>query len=87
MVGNFAMERAEKKRFLRQVARANNTVIRGVDTDLRYASVSNLAIALALIAAISVGGWLVTSRRSAVGSEQIHAWFNPTPCSDGKVTG
>ena len=62
------MEQAEKKWFLSQVARANNTVIRGVATDLRYASASNLAIALARIAAISVGGWLVLQQELTVGT-------------------
>jgi ATP-binding cassette subfamily B protein len=57
-VRSFAMEEAEKDRFLQNVATANQVVIRGVARDARYAAASNLAVALARIAAIAAGAYL-----------------------------
>jgi len=68
VVRSFAMENAEKNRFLRQVARANKTVIRGVATDTSYASASNLTVALARLTAIGSGAWLVLQDQMTVGT-------------------
>lgn len=58
IVRSFAMEDAEKSRFLRDVREANQVVIRGVATDAGYGAASNLVIAAARLWAIGFGGWL-----------------------------
>jgi ATP-binding cassette subfamily B protein len=52
VVRSFAMEDAEKSRFLRDVSAANQVVVRGVATDTGYSAASNLSIALARLSAI-----------------------------------
>jgi ATP-binding cassette, subfamily B, bacterial len=88
VVRSFAMEQAEKTRFLRAVARANRTVIRGVATDARYASAANLSAALARITAICVGGWLVLKDELTIGTVvaflgYVSALFGPVQSLSG----
>ena len=49
-----------KQRFLKDVATANRTVVRGVATDTGYGSASNMVIAIARIAAIALSVYLIT---------------------------
>jgi ATP-binding cassette, subfamily B, bacterial len=67
-VGSFAMEDAEKARFLRDVGAANKVVVSGVATDAGYASASNLVIALARIAGVGLGGYLVIQGEITIGT-------------------
>lgn len=68
VVRSFAMEDAEKQRFLRDVANANQTVIQGVAVDSGYGAASNFAVATARIAAVGVGGWLIIHEQMTVGT-------------------
>lgn len=68
IVRSFAMEEAEKRRFLSDVAEANRVVVRGVATDTGYGSASNLVIAVARLAAIALGVWLVVRGNVTVGT-------------------
>ncbi len=68
VVRSFAMEDAEKKRFLGDVWKANQVVIRGVATDAGYGAASNLAIAVARVGAISLGAYLVLRGQITVGT-------------------
>jgi ATP-binding cassette subfamily B protein len=67
-VRSFAMEDAEKNRFLREVAAANRLVIRGVATDAGYGAASNLVIALARIWVIGLGAFLAVGGEITVGT-------------------
>jgi ATP-binding cassette subfamily B protein len=68
IVRSFAMEDAEKARFLRDVDTANKMVIRGVATDAGYSSASNLVVALARVAGVGFGGYLVLRGDATVGT-------------------
>ena len=68
IVRSFSMEDAEKRRFLKDVAAANEVVIRGVATDLEYASASNLVIAVARLSGLALGGYLVVEGAITVGT-------------------
>src|SRR3569833_1512083 len=68
IVRSFAMEDAEKARFLRDVGEANKVVVRGVATDAGYASASNLVIGLARIAGVGLGGYLVMRGEITIGT-------------------
>jgi ATP-binding cassette subfamily B protein len=68
IVRSFSMEDAEKRRFLKDVAAANEVVIRGVATDLEYASASNLGIAVARLSGLALGGYLVLEGAITVGT-------------------
>lgn len=68
VVKSFAMEEAEKKRFLDDVAAANRVVVRGVGLDSGVGAAQNLAVFLARIAAIAVGGWLVVEGQATLGT-------------------
>jgi ATP-binding cassette subfamily B protein len=68
VVRSFAMEDAEKKRFLGDVWSANQVVIRGVATDAGYGAASNLSIALARLWAVSVGTYLVLRGQVTIGT-------------------
>ena len=59
VVRSFAMEDAEKERFLRDVGEANRAVIRGVATDAGYGAASNLVVALARLTALTAGVVLI----------------------------
>lgn len=68
VVRSFAMEDAEKSRFLRDVAEANKIVIRGVATDTGYGAASNLSIALARLSAITCGAYLAWNDQITIGT-------------------
>jgi ATP-binding cassette, subfamily B, bacterial len=68
IVRSFTMEEMEKQRFLKEVAAANRTVVRGVATDTGYGSASNMVIAIARIASIALGVYLITRGESTVGT-------------------
>jgi ATP-binding cassette, subfamily B, bacterial len=68
VVRSFAMEDAEKARFLGDVAQANQAVVRGVATDAGYGAASNLAVAAARLAAIGAGIYLVLQNQITVGT-------------------
>jgi ATP-binding cassette subfamily B protein len=68
IVRSFAMEDAEKSRFLRDVDGANKLVIRGVASDARYGAASNLVIALARLSTIGVGGFLAVEGQITLGT-------------------
>jgi len=68
IVRSFTMEDAEKARFLRDVGEANKVVVRGVAIDAGYASAANLVIALARLAAVGVGGYLVLQDQITIGT-------------------
>lgn len=68
IVRSFTMEEMEKQRFLKDVAAANRTVVRGVATDTGYGSASNMVIAIARIAAIALGVYLITRGEITVGT-------------------
>ncbi len=67
-VKSFTREDAEQQRFLGDVAAANARVARGVARDSRTAGLQNLAVALARIAAIGAGGWLVLEGQASLGT-------------------
>lgn len=68
IVRSFSMEEAEKRRFLRDVGRANQRVIQGVGIDAGFAAASNLVITFARISAIAFGGYLVVQGQITVGT-------------------
>jgi ATP-binding cassette subfamily B protein len=68
VVRSFAMEDAEKNRFLGDVSAANRLVIRGVATDAGYSAASNLIVAVARIWAIGFGGYLVLHGETTIGT-------------------
>src|SRR3954471_14951987 len=68
IVRSFAMEEAEKKRFLSDVDVANREVIQGIATDAGYGATSNLVIAVARLAAIAAGGYLAVNGQVTVGT-------------------
>jgi ATP-binding cassette subfamily B protein len=68
VVRSFAMEDAEKKRFLGDVWSANQVVIRGVATDAGYGAASNLSIAMVRLWAISIGTYLVVRGQVTIGT-------------------
>jgi ATP-binding cassette, subfamily B, bacterial len=67
-VRSFAMEDAEKRRFLHDVGEANEVVARGIRFDTGIGAAQNLAIALARIAAIAYGGLLVLRGEATLGT-------------------
>jgi ATP-binding cassette subfamily B protein len=67
-VKSFAMEDAEKKRFLDEVASANEVVIRGVGVDSGVGAAQNLVQIAARVAALAVGGALVVRGELTVGT-------------------
>ncbi len=67
-VRSFAMEDAEKRRFLRDVGEANRVVVRGIGYDTRVGALQNLLVTLARIAAIGFGGVLVLRGEATVGT-------------------
>jgi ATP-binding cassette subfamily B protein len=58
-VKSFAMELAEKQRFLGEVKRANAVVVRGVGVDSGVMAAQNLVVTAARIAVVAFGGTLV----------------------------
>ncbi|MFL6602271.1 MAG: ABC transporter ATP-binding protein [Steroidobacteraceae bacterium] len=68
IVRSFAMEEAEKRRFLGEVQLANREVIQGVATDAGYGATGNLVIAIARLSAIAAGGYLAVNHEVTVGT-------------------
>jgi len=68
IVRSFAMEGAEKSRFLRDVSSANEVVVRGVATDVRYGTASNLVIGAARLSAVGLGGYLALHEQITIGT-------------------
>jgi ATP-binding cassette, subfamily B, bacterial len=68
MVRSFAMEDAEKRRFLSEVQDANDLVIAGIRVDASFAAGANLAVMLARIAAIAAGCVLVMRGMVTIGT-------------------
>jgi ATP-binding cassette, subfamily B, bacterial len=67
-VKSFAMEDAEKQRFLHDVNQANGVVTRGVGRDSGVGAAQNLIVMLARVAALSMGGFLVLRGEVTVGT-------------------
>ncbi len=67
-VKSFAMEEVEKRRFLGDVARANDEVVRGVGFDARVGAGQNLVILAARVSALAFGAWLVVHGRMSAGT-------------------
>jgi ATP-binding cassette subfamily B protein len=67
-VRSFSMEDMEKQRFLREVDRANQTVIRGVGLDSGFGAATNVVVMLARVAAIGLGGVLFIRGEVTVGT-------------------
>jgi ATP-binding cassette subfamily B protein len=68
IVRSFSMEDIEKRRFLSDVDAANRVVIRGVGVDSGFGAASNLVVALARLAVIGFGAWLVVKGSTTVGT-------------------
>jgi ATP-binding cassette subfamily B protein len=67
-VRSFAMEDMEKRRFLRDVAAANQLVIRGVGTDTVFGTVSSAVVTFARIGAVALGAVLVMRGEVTIGT-------------------
>ncbi len=67
-VRSFAMEDAEKRRFLRAVYGANQTVIRGVRFDSVVGAAQNLTVFAARLCGLAIGGYLVAQGRITLGT-------------------
>ncbi|MDB4969012.1 MAG: msbA9 [Myxococcales bacterium] len=67
-VKSFAMEDAERHRFLVGVAAANSEVVRGVGFDARVGAGQNLVVMLARVSALALGAWLVLHGRITAGT-------------------
>jgi ATP-binding cassette subfamily B protein len=67
-VKSFAMEDAEKLRFLSEVRDANGVVVRGVGFDSGVGAAKNLVVALARVTAIAVGGLLLLQGEMTLGT-------------------
>jgi ATP-binding cassette, subfamily B, bacterial len=67
-VRSFSMEEMEKRRFLNDVAAANQVVVQGVAIDVGYGAASNLVIAIARICAIGLGAYLVLEGDVTIGT-------------------
>jgi ATP-binding cassette subfamily B protein len=64
----FAMEDAERKRFLDGQREGNEIVIQGIDLDSRNGAIRALIASLARLTAIGLGGWFVLTGRITLGS-------------------
>lgn len=67
-VKSFAMEDAEKHRFLNDVRETNQVVVRGVGRDTKVGAALNLAAMLARVCAIGLGGYLIVQGQTTVGT-------------------
>ncbi|MEA2750790.1 MAG: hypothetical protein QOI41_4933 [Myxococcales bacterium] len=68
VVKSFVKEEDEKRRFLGGVSAANDVVLRGVVTDAKVTAAKNASMALARIAAIAFGGFLVVRNEVTLGT-------------------
>ena len=64
----FAMEEAERRRFLNGQREGNDIVLRGVGIDARSGAVRAFAASLARLTAIGLGGWFVLTGRITLGA-------------------
>lgn len=92
VVRSFAMEKAEKERFLRDVSQANQVVIRGVATDAGYGAASNLVVAVARLWVIGLGAYLVVQGEITIGTVvaflgYVGGLFGPVQGLSGVYTG
>jgi ATP-binding cassette, subfamily B, bacterial len=67
-VRSFAMEDYEKNRFMKNVEEANERVVRGVGFDSKINAVQNTIVALARIAAIAYGAYLIGNDEITLGT-------------------
>lgn len=67
-VRSFAMEDAEKSRFLKDVSVANRLVVRGVGIDTAFGSATNLAILMARLTATAIGATMVMDGEMTIGT-------------------
>ncbi len=67
-VKSFAMEDAERKRFLMRVRAANSLVTRGVAYDAGVAALQSLVAAAARVALLGVGGVLILRGQTSIGT-------------------
>jgi ATP-binding cassette subfamily B protein len=67
-VKSFAMESAEKQRFMQHVGEANHLVVRGVGFDAAIAALQQLLSALARIVVLGSGGYLALRGQISVGT-------------------
>lgn len=74
-VRSFAMEDAEKRRFLSDVDKANRVVSRGVGIDTGYTAATNVVVAAARLAAIGYGGFLVIRGEIDIGILVAFLWY------------
>jgi ATP-binding cassette subfamily B protein len=68
VIKSFTREEIEKRRFLSGVEEANALVVRGVCTDSRVHAAKNLAVVLARLSAIALGGFLVVRGELTLGA-------------------
>lgn len=74
-VRSFAMEDAEKKRFLEDVHKANRVVSRGVGIDTGYSAATNTVVAASRLAALGYGGYLVVQGQIDIGTLVAFLWY------------
>jgi ATP-binding cassette subfamily B protein len=67
-VKSFAMEHAEKRRFVEQVSEANDLVIAGVAYDARVGAAQNLVVAATRLTVLGYGALLVTRGEMTIGT-------------------
>lgn len=67
-VRSFAMEDAEKQRFLGNVKNANNIVVKGIGYDTGIGVTQSLVITLSRITAIGFGAYLIINGMSTIGT-------------------
>jgi ATP-binding cassette subfamily B protein len=67
-VRSFAMEDAEKRRFLHDVGETNREVVRGIRFDTSIGAVQNVAVTAARLAAIGFGGLLILRGEATLGT-------------------
>jgi ATP-binding cassette subfamily B protein len=90
LVKSSTMEDAEADRFLAGVAQANGVVVRGVETDSRVGAMKGLAVGLARLAALLLGGLRVARGELSPGAlvaflGYIGALFGPVQGLAGMV--
>ena len=68
VVKSFAMEEAEKRRFLGRVRAANRRVVRGVLRDTSVGAGRNLVVVVARLAVMAVGGVAILHGRMQIGT-------------------
>jgi ATP-binding cassette subfamily B protein len=67
-VKSFAMEHAEKQRFIHQSGEANDLVLRGVGFDSRVSAAQNLSVVVARVAVLGAGALLALRGEITIGT-------------------